>query len=452
MRGVYTKVIAGCLCLLLMACGSVAGDPGQSSPRIPSTAQNTPTSLAPSSSLATPTGQPTGEARNLQESISANSVVLYSKQSENESFPLLAWPELSVLNQPEFCALYGTAIGYQYLSDFAPQLNATGRYLMVPGIQQQGEDPSSAKPDEQSTWVADLNNGKIHELAQRPSHAVWSPDGNQLAYVKDDTLYLDTVNENDGTGGIFTESGLSPLFTAWSPDGRQLALVSQAVGESVDGSYPPITNTVWLVSTEDNSTQQLGAFPAFPVEHNRRELQWSPDGSALLVGMVSPNYIVQLDGSQSTLPENSKGLAWIPGGVDLLIQQEEGLVITDQKGQPVISVTDAKQRVTAWDFSSDGRYLAYAYARTEGESTQVAIFDLEKGETTLSGLAPTQTITALYWTAANNALILDDGDYNTPIWAMALEESATAEVLIEEGILINVIPSSPLLETAVSNG
>ena len=417
MRRLWIQIIIGCFLLLLAACGSAVNEPEQ------------PTS----------TGLPTDDGRNLQENISAGAVVLYSKQSENRQFPLLAWPEMPILNQSEFSAIYGTALGYQYSGDFAPQLSVDGRYLMVPGIQWQGAG-QPAEPEDQSTWLADLSNGEVRELEQRPVYAVWSPDGNQLAYVKDDTLYLERVNENDGAEGIFTEPGLSSLFIDWSPDGRQLALISQAIGESVDGSYPPITDTVWLVSTEDNSSQQFGAFPAFPVEHSSRELQWSPDGSALLVGMISPNYIVQLDGSQAALPEGSKGVAWIPGGEDLLVQQEGGLVITDQQGQPIISVSAAEQRVTAWAFSSNGRYLAYAYAGTEGEATQIAIFDLEKGETMLSGSAPVQTIADLYWTPANNALILDDGDHNTPIWAMGLEGAETAEVLIEEGILINVIP------------
>ena len=71
---------------------------------------------------------------------------------------------------------------------------------------------------------------------------------------------------------------------------------------------------------------------------------------------------------------------------------------------------------------------------------QIVLYDLEKGETMVLGSAPAQTITALYWTPLDDALIVDDGDHTTPIWAVGLEGAETAEVLIEAGTLLNVIP------------
>jgi WD40 repeat protein len=259
-----------------------------------------------------------------------------------------------------------------------------------------------------------------------------------LAYVENDTLYLRPIAENVVATGIFTTAGLWPLFVNWSPNGNWIATVSSEVGETVDGSYPPLTDTVWLVSPKGAPPQQLGTFPGYPIEHIRRELQWSPDSSALLVGMVSPNYIVTLDDHQYPLEEGTKGLAWVPDQSNLLVRKGGGLSIFDQQGQEILQVGD--HFVTAWAFSNDGRYLAYSNERVADQPVDIFAFDLQSEEVRWSGSVPAQTVTSLHWTPTSDALIVGGGDYGTPIWAIGIEPEGEVEVLIEKGLLITVIP------------
>ena len=101
---------------------------------------------------ATPTQNSVGLDIDIQEYIASQGTVLYTRREQN-NFPLLSWPELPVLNQPIFKTVYGQQIGYLYTSDFAPNLNSTGRYLIVPGVN--GESDTTASST--TTWLVDLD-------------------------------------------------------------------------------------------------------------------------------------------------------------------------------------------------------------------------------------------------------------------------------------------------------
>lgn len=101
-----------CFSLILIACGSETLLPPLS---------NTPESIASSTALSTPelaqtttanainntspivsSTSPLSAELSLQERIKTSAVVFYTTQRGVEPFPLLAWPELTILNRPEF--------------------------------------------------------------------------------------------------------------------------------------------------------------------------------------------------------------------------------------------------------------------------------------------------------------------------------------------------------------
>ena len=427
MPRLLAKVVAICFCLAFAACGPLANEPGPLT--TPGATGGTPPSPVPASP----------SAQSARDRVEASAVVLYTTREGFAPFPLLAWPELPVLNRPEFSDIYGNQPGIgPHLDDFAPDLNATGSHLLITGIG--GAGPGGPREVGAGTWLANLRTGQVRKLWDRPVVAAWSPDGEQLAYVENDTLYLRPSAEDVAATGIFTTAGLWPLFVNWSPNGNWIATVSSEVGETVDGSYPPLTDTLWLVSPQGAPPQQLrlGTFSGYSIEHSRHELQWSPDGSALLVGMVSPNYIVTLDGQQYPLEEGSRGLAWVPDQSNLLVRKGGILSIVDQQGQEILQVSD--HFVTAWAFSNDGRYLAYSNERVADKPVDIFVFDLQSEEVRWSGSVPAQIVSSLHWTPTSDALIVGGGDYGTPIWAIGIEPEGEVEVLIEKGFLITVIP------------
>lgn len=379
---------------------------------------------------------PVKAALSLRERVEAGTIVLYTTQREVDPFPLLAWPELAVLNRPEFKDIYGQSPGASPLvGDMIPQLNATGNFLMIPGL--------AVEPDERGagTWLVNLNRGDVRQLWNKGVVTAWSPDGTQFAYVENNTLYLEKAEEDGQAVDILTAPELWEHFVAWSPDGAGVAALGAITGPaSADGSAPPITGTVWLASPQGGPAKQLEGFPILPTWYSRRQFQWSPDGSALLVGVAHPQRIITLSGHQYLFEDGSSGLAWVPQLTNLLVQKPEGLFITDQHGQAMVQVTD--QVVAGWAFSADGRYLAYSYPATENKSPDVFVFELAGQKIVWSSSRPegVNSPLTLQWTPDGEALIIDDGDYQTPIWAAALEPGSRIEALIEPGLLITVIP------------
>lgn len=448
-----------CFSLIFVACGSesvlsspsnppesIASSPALSTPELAQT--TTVNAINNTSPIISPTSSLNAEL-SLQERIKTNAIVFYTTQRGVEPFPLLAWPELTILNRPEFNDIYGKSDGTSPLiGDMLPQLNATGEYLIIPGLG--GHGPDGPREIGAGTWLANLNTGDVHQLWPKGVVTSWSPDGTQLAYVENDTLYLENVVGSPETVRIFTLPELWENFISWSPDGQWVATINSVTGPAPnDGSSPPIRGTIWLVSPQEGSSpKQLGeAFPILPTWYSRRQFQWSPDGSALLVGIANPQRIVTLSGQQYLFEEGTEGLAWVPRQSNLLVQKPQGSFIINQQGQEIVKVTD--QVITAWAFSNDGRYLAYSYQPGENKSSNIYIFELAPQKTIWSSSIPGQVNSALslHWTPLSHTLIIDDGDYKTPIWAAAIESNRKIEILIEQGLLITVVPRP----TALSN-
>ncbi len=420
LRLLTLSILIGC-CLILVACG------GTADVFTPSTIENVTPSPTPfaSSSIS------------ISERIEANAVVLYTRQVEAKPFLLLASPDLPLLQRPEFSDIYGTqpGIGYHF-DNFYPELSATGRYLIIPGVG--GAGPEGPAEIGAGTWLADLNTDDIQQLWSSPTRGAWSPQADQLAYVQEEMLYVKTVDDEAQDRNLLTAPGLSGLFLEWSPDGQQIATVSSVTGETTDGSYPPITDTVWLVSPDDASARALATLPGYPIEHSRHDLQWSPDGRFLLASMVVPTHILGLEGQQYTLQEGAKGLAWVPNQSNLLVRQGRGLSIINHQGQAPVPVTDGEWLVTAWAFSNDGRYLAYSYEQGDKSLVDIHLFDLQALESNLLTSVPASIVSSMYWTPNNELLVFDDGNDNTPIWAAEVE-TGNLDIVIEQGLLITVV-------------
>lgn len=114
-------------------------------------------------------------------------------------------------------------------------------------------------------------------LAELPgSDAAASPDGQHVAYLRDGSLYVASI---DGSGERAVATAVAPSTSdtegpAWSPDGRRIAVAS---GSSL------------LLVQADGSGARVVAAGANPT--------WSPDGSLLAYERGSGIWVVAADGA-----------------------------------------------------------------------------------------------------------------------------------------------------------
>lgn len=377
----------------------------------------------------TPTVPAENEFINLRELIGEQNVVLYTAQQQG-TFHLLSWPELPALARPEFATAYGERIGFMYGDDLAPQLSPSGQYLIVPKVDWQAGVPAS--PEDNTTWIVDLQSGTIQDIPQRPLLAVWEPDEDRLALVKEDTLYVQAATEQGGTP-LFTQPGLERLFFDWSPDGQQIAVITTEIGESIDGAYPPITSTLRLIDAENGEQRPLQTFSIAPMEHNRREFQWSTDGTAIFVGLALPGRIYSLTGETILLEEEDRGLGWGRDASQFFVRNEDGLFVMNPQNQQTLQIDNRASPITAWSVSQDRSHFAYARNR------QIYVVDLLNAFESMALPTRAEIISSLHWSATDDFLIFDDGDWNTPIWAISVE-TGQISALVDKGLLLNVIP------------
>src|SRR5687768_12305739 len=79
-------------------------------------------------------------------------------------------------------------------------------------------------------YIISVENGSLHNLTHNRTddeHAVWSPDGSQIAYVSDRDGSSDIfVMSADGSNQRRLTYHGSNQFPVWSPDGSQIAYIS----------------------------------------------------------------------------------------------------------------------------------------------------------------------------------------------------------------------------------
>lgn len=116
-------------------------------------------------------------------------------------------------------------------------------------------------------WVEPVIGGPARRLGDlNTEDAAWSPDGNQLAFARDNQLFLAS---HDGTGprAVATAPG-DVLYPRWSPDGDRIRF-------TVSG--PRSELTIWEVATDGRNLHGLDFhWPGTPAEGYGA---WTTDGS-----------------------------------------------------------------------------------------------------------------------------------------------------------------------------
>ncbi len=229
-------------------------------------------------------------------------------------------------------------------------------------------------------YVMDADGKKQTRLTDDPGDdviAVWSPQGDQIAFLSDRRGNGYEIYLMDADGGnqrpLREEAPVCPFSFVWSPDGTRLAYSdgSDVYVAEVDGAQAPVNVSVYK-----------------PGDSTDKEPSWSPDGSRLVVRSItscfgcSDLHVVNAsDGggriALSTGPGFDEAPRWSPAG-DLIAYEgdrgERGLYVTSADGTGTETlVSGAVGSFGPAEWSADGTRLAFR--AMEGNSVHVVKAD-----------------------------------------------------------------------------
>ncbi len=176
-------------------------------------------------------------------------------------------------------------------------------------------------------WVLDIASRELKKLGGQASpstlmFAKFSPDGSRVAYVRENNLYVQDLREMsimalttdgsakliNGTADWVNEEELTIRDGyRWSPDGQSIAFWrfdTTGVEEfhlidNTQGTYPRLTSFPYPKVGKTNSASRIGVIttaggearwldlPGDPREHYLPQMEWAPDGGAILIQQMN---------------------------------------------------------------------------------------------------------------------------------------------------------------------
>ena len=149
-------------------------------------------------------------------------------------------------------------------------LTASDQRETAPAWSPDGEQIAFVRHEEvgraSDVWVMDPDGSGARNLTQRPdvidTHPSWSPDGQQLAFMSTRgervnlwVLDLDTGEVDNLSEGLQPHPEEIHAFPAWSPDGDHIAFIRWREGER---------SNVWLMDADGEDVQRLTWIHADP--------------------------------------------------------------------------------------------------------------------------------------------------------------------------------------------
>ncbi len=198
---------------------------------------------------------------------------------------------------------------------------------------------------------------------------VWSPDGQQIAYIsgRNDQFDIFIIDIGTGVARNLTNYPKDDAYPSWSPDGSQILFHSNR-----NGNFD-----IFVTDANGSNLRQLTA-----ADVPNLAPEWSPDGSQVSFTQAFDNRrqiaLMNPDGSNVQLitsGENDSRAhpSWSPDGQQLVfymvpeLSTSSGIYIIDKTGQNLRQVTQDTDFEPSW--SPDGQWILFH--RKSGENRSI---------------------------------------------------------------------------------
>jgi len=253
-----------------------------------------------------------------------------------------------------------------------------------------------------SLWAQDPDTATARQLTAGPGYDYqpdWSPDGKAIVFTRylDDALELYLLDIDSGRVSRLTGGGVVNVDPRWSPDGSRIAWVST----QADGRFRLYTGRIadGKLSGEPLFDERRSAMPRYYYSEFDHQLSpvWSPDGTELIY-VSNPENAYGTGGLWRYRPGSGKPAVavrreetswkarpdWARDGKRVIWSSYEGrqwhqlwLTTSAGEGDPV-PLTYGEFDVTSARWAPDGRSIAYV--SNESGSTQIWIQAIPGGE------------------------------------------------------------------------
>lgn len=245
-----------------------------------------------------------------------------------------------------------------------------------------GEDPSG----EAGVYVTHLTEGAQPRLVEAETEETeefrFSPDGTQLALVKEEKLMLYDLTDGEYRRVHEFPGNLTSLdWWSESPENEGEVVVSTE-------------HRIFQVDMETRVKKELSAYPLGCTGNRISDLAISPKGGEVAYRCMSGIQILDLETEETRRITNdspSPGLSWSPDGERIAFTFGDLVCSVDRRGQKAVALTPDQSglgivriRRNAW--SPDGRQVAFISDKTrrslhpESGLSNICFTDVEKGE------------------------------------------------------------------------
>jgi dipeptidyl aminopeptidase/acylaminoacyl peptidase len=243
-----------------------------------------------------------------------------------------------------------------------------------------------------------------------------SPDGSRVAYTLRETNWEDNAYETEiwvadvrtGSSRQLTNGKKSSLAPAWSPDGSRVAFISDRTDKRQIYVIDPLGGEAEVLTT---------------VEDGVSDFAWSPDGRAIAYSATEPKSAAVKDRDQKY------------GEFEIVDQDRrrmKQLFLFDVASRQMVrALTSTAYNVGNFDWSPDGRFIAFEHRRSSDPA------DL--------GTADISVVTVA--DAAVRTLVTQDGPDTNPFWSpdgsrIAFESAMANPTFFYTNGLIAVVPAA----------